>query len=248
MQNPDDPSNLNKTEHQPIFLLPQAVMILAILLIAIHFAYELSLDDSGKLEVWIWLGFIPARLFDVSAPGGMWPLIWTPVTHAFLHGDWTHLAMNIAWLAIFGTPVARRFGGGRFLAIFIIGAIGGAALYLAFNLESLGVLIGASGGVAGLTGAAMRFVFEPVQMARHPETGVVVALGRKLTSIMGIWANPRARAFTLFWLGINLFIPIYGLFTDSDGPLIAWQAHIGGFVVGLILPGVIERNMLKAHQ
>ncbi len=248
VQTPENSSNSQNAEHQPVFLLPKAVMILAILLIVIHAAYEFSLDDSGKLEVWIWLGLIPARFYNTTVPGGMWPLLWTPITHAFLHGDWTHLGMNVVWLAIFGTPVARRYGGLRFLAVFIIGAVGGAGLYLVFNLESSGVLIGASGGVAGLTGAAMRFVFEPVQMARHPKTGAVVVLGRKLASIMGIWANPRARAFTLFWLGINLFIPIYGLFSASDGPLIAWQAHIGGFVVGLILPSIIERHLVARSK
>jgi membrane associated rhomboid family serine protease len=238
----DNSENLSQNQHQPIFLLPQVVMIFALILLVIHIAYEFSLDERGQLEAWIWLGFIPYRLFDASAAGGWLPLLWTPVTHAFLHGSWMHLFINMAWLAIFGTPVARRYGGTRFIITFIAGAIGGAAFFLLLRLNYSGILIGASGGIAGLTGAAMRFVFEPAQMLRNPETGEIVAVGRRLAGIAEMWANVRTRTFVLFWLGINLLIPVYGFFVAAEGPQIAWQAHLGGFFVGLVLPGLFERR------
>ncbi len=217
-------------------------------MLVIHAAYEFSLDAEGKFQVWIWLGYIPARFIQSDIPGGMLPLLWTPITHAFLHGDWTHVFMNVAWLAIFGTPVARRYGSLSFVLVFLAGVLGGVALYTVLQINSASVLIGASGGVAGLTGAAMRFVFQPVQVARDPETGETIALGRRLASFSEVWSNSSARMFTLFWVGINLAIPVYSMISGSAGPLIAWQAHIGGFVVGLLMPSVIERYLIRTSN
>lgn len=260
---PDNQShNNNKPQHQPVFLLPQSVMILIMVLIVVHIAFQFALDHDGQLQLWMWFGLIPARLVDPAIVGGMLPLIWTPITHALLHGSWTHLFMNVVWLAIFGTPVARRYGGFWFYAVFFIGAIGGALLYTLLQLNETGVLIGASGGVAGLTGAAMRFVFEPVQIVKQPHSGQpqsgqslhdpaqlyqnpngeTIVLGRRLNTMRGVFSNSRARAFTLFWIGLNLAIPVYDIFVGSSGPSIAWQAHIGGFAVGFLLPSLIERK------
>ncbi|VAW23644.1 Rhomboid family protein, partial [hydrothermal vent metagenome] len=158
------------------------------------------------------------------------------------HGSWTHLLFNVVWLAVFGTPVARRYGSFWFYVVFFAGAIGGALFYTVLQLDQTSVLIGASGGVAALTGAAMRFVFEPIEVARNPESGEVVAMGRRMTSIAGVFSNSRARAFTLFWIGFNLAIPIYGVIVGAEGPSIAWQAHIGGFLAGFLLPSLIERR------
>ncbi len=226
-------------------LLPGVVSGLAIFLGLVFLAYEVVLDARGQSQVWMWLGFIPARLVQSGIPGDMWPLIWTPVTHAFLHGSWTHLIMNVIWLAIFGTPVAYRYGTSGFFIAFLAGAIGGAIFYGALQLDSFSVLIGASGGVAGLTGAAMRFVFEPVIVRHDPETGEVVAAGRRLADFFRVWANVRSRTFILLWMGLNLAIPVWGAFSESGGLTIAWQAHIGGFVAGFVLPGILEKGKRK---
>ncbi len=235
-------------QSQPIFLLPRSVMTLAMILLVIHAAYEFSLDGGGKMQVWIWFGFIPARFFETGIQGGMLPLLWTPITHAFLHGGWVHVFMNVAWLAIFGTPIAHRYGGFVFLLIFLAGVLGGVAFYTVLELHSVSVLIGASGGVAGLTGAAMRFVFQPVLTKVNPETGEIVSLGRQLASFPQMWHDTRARVFTLFWLGINFAVPLYGFVVGTEGPMIAWQAHIGGFMVGLVLPDLIERIKLQPRS
>lgn len=245
-QNHSSPSQ--PTDSQPIFLLPKVVMIMGMTMLVIHAAYEFSLDAEGKYQVWIWLGFIPARLLSTDIVGGYLPLLWTPITHAFLHGDWTHVFMNVAWLAIFGTPVARRYGNFSFILVFLAGVLGGVALYAALQINSGSVLIGASGGVAGLTGAAMRFMFQPVQIARDPETGEVTAMGRRLGNMVELWSNSSSRMFIIFWVGINLAVPVYAMMSAGGGPQIAWQAHIGGFVVGLMMPSLIEKILLKSSN
>ena len=79
--------------------------------------------------------------------------------------------------------VAQRYGAWPTVAIFALASIAGALAFAATTLPALQVLLGASGGVAGLTGAAVRFIFQPLLVARHPETGEVVPLGRRLATL-----------------------------------------------------------------
>lgn len=229
-------------QREPIFLLPASVAILAVLLLVIYAAYDWSLNDGGKNLAVLWLGYLPIRLSESGLPGGSLPMLWTPVTHAFLHASWSHVLLNVAWLAIFGTPVARRYGGVAMLVAFLVSAVAGALFYTLLQIGDAHILIGASGGVSGLTGVAMRFIFQPTQVARDPESGQVLVLGKKLASWSEMWSNIRTRTFTLFWVGINLAIPVYSLFGGGGGISIAWQAHIGGFIAGLLLPGLFERK------
>jgi membrane associated rhomboid family serine protease len=135
----------------------------------------------------------------------------------------------------------RRYGAGPMLALFLLSAAGGAALFAATTLYSQVYLIGASGGVAGLTVAAIRFMFQPVLVGTNPETGERVVLGRKLASIAGVFANPRSRWFTLIWLALNAAVPLVPLLTGST-LAIAWQAHLGGFAAGFLLVALFERK------
>ncbi len=114
---------------EPMFLLPGVVTALAGLMALVHLAQVLVLNDQAELELMVWFSFFPVRLLvPGEIPGGLLPLTWTLFTHAFLHAGWEHLLINVAWLAIFGTPVARRYGARAFLALFLIGAAAGAAL------------------------------------------------------------------------------------------------------------------------
>lgn len=228
---------------EPMFLLPGAVTVLVGVLVAIHLASTLVLNPEGQVQLLFWFAFQPYRIVLAEIdPSIAIPLIWAPFSHAFLHAGWDHLLINSAWLVIFASPVARRYGAGAMLAIFLISALGGAALFAATTLHSQVYLIGASGGVAGLTGAAIRFMFQPVLVTRHPETGETVVLGRRLATIHDVFVNPRSRWFTLIWLVLNAAIPLVPLVTGSALG-IAWQAHLGGFAVGFLMVGLFERKV-----
>lgn len=233
---------------QPVFLVPGIVTALVGLMWAIHLGASLILDSEGLYNLRIWFGFIPLRFVGAEVlPGGAWPLAWTGFTHAFLHADFMHLAVNSAWLAVFGTPVARRYGGGATLAVFLLGALAGALLNAAHQLLDIDqflILIGASGGVSALTGAALRFIFQPVIVKHDPETGEPVVLGRRTATFAELFKNVRSRVFIIFWLGGNLVIGFAPLIMGVDVP-IAWDAHIGGFVAGLLLPTVFDRAVRK---
>jgi membrane associated rhomboid family serine protease len=232
---------------QPVFLLPGVVTALAGLMVAVHIAASF-LDPQGYEQLIIWFGFLPFRLYAFpDQPGDLLPLLWTPVTHGFLHANWEHLIINTAWLAIFATPVARRYGARATVGIFLLAAVAGAA---AFTLSAMilgptsGIfLIGASGGVAGLTGAATRFIFQPVLYAADPETGAPVPAGRRLASLRELFVNPRSRWFTIIWVFLNAVAPLLPIF-GGVGLTIAWQAHLGGFFAGLLLVPLFERRPL----
>lgn len=239
---PESQENQPSTRREPAINLPLAVLILLGLMIAIHLVRVMILNEQADVELQFWLAFIPFRLIAGQEDASLYlPLIWTPFTHAFLHAGWEHLFFNGVWLAAFGTPVAQRYGGWRMLILFLVSAAAGALLFAVTVLPNNQWLIGASGGIAGLTGAACRFIFQPLIVARDPETGEQHILGRRLARLSEIWRDRRAMPFIVIWLVLNAAVPFLPLLIgESLG--IAWQAHLAGFLAGLFLVPVLERR------
>ena len=202
-----------------------------------------GLNESAQDAVLTWLAFVPDRLLQPAQfEGGAWPLLWTPFTHAFLHAGWEYVGLNTIWLAIFATPVTQRYGGTGMVLLFLIGAAVGALAFAATTLPQLQVLLGASGGIAALTGAAVRFIFQPPVVAIDAETGERHVIGRHLASLGEFVRNPTARFFSLTWIVLNGIVPLVPMFTGANDLQVAWQAHIGGFLAGLLLVPLFERR------
>jgi membrane associated rhomboid family serine protease len=224
---------------EPVFNIPPVVLGLVAGLCFIHVMvhFVLPIDQSDALlELF---AFEPLRYYvttelDGPLPGGALAGIWTFVTYAFLHADLTHLVFNLIWLIAFGTPVARRFGTWRFLAFFAFTAATGALAHLISHFGEDVPAIGASAAVLGMMAAAMRFVFQPggpLGFLRLGEAETYRVPARPLAAML---RDPRTLLFGLAWLGLNalLGLPLFSM--PGVEASVAWQAHIGGFVGGLL--------------
>ena len=156
----------------------------------------------------------------------------TALTYAFLHGSWAHVLINSVWLAAFGTPIVRRCGAGRFFVLLALSAVGGAVLYAAMNPLQVLPMIGASGAVSGLMAAAAWFMFAPASW--HWEGRLTQPHERPRETPAHMIRNRQVLIFLGIWFATNYvfaFVQPLGLMDAS----IAWEAHIGGFVVGLLV-------------
>lgn len=222
-----------KTGTQPAFNAPASVLGLIGVLVAIHLVLALGGLD-WQIESWRLFAFVPARLAGPysTTPGSE---IWSFLTYGFLHADWTHLLFNCLWLLVFGTPVARYLGSVRFLGLCAVAAITGAAASLLLHWGEQVIMIGASGAVSGLLGAAIPIIYG----RRVPGGGRPLSFGELVT-------NRRALIFMAIWLLVTLFSGASGWTGNSfmaEGG-IAWEAHIGGFIGGLAaFYGLARRNV-----
>ena len=137
--------------------------------------------------------------------------------------------MNCLWLLAFGPVVARRFGALLFLPFFLVCGAIGAATYLAFNWGSTAPVIGASGAISGLMAAGIRMLPLPLYLGGPRSQGLSPIFSRQIL------------LFTVLWMGINLVFGLTGVGgVGSEVRLIAWQAHVGGFLAGLLLAGIFD--------
>jgi membrane associated rhomboid family serine protease len=197
---------------EPMFNLPPGTLWLGVAMVVV-FLVESQLEGRA----WSWLfgtfAFISTVFWppgaEMPGPAGLMTL----VTHAFLHGDFMHLALNLGFLLAFGSFVERHLGLGRYLLLFALTAAAGALTELWFRGPEPLALIGASGAVYGMTGAAARFMF---------------AGG-------GLDQRRRALVFVAVFLGLNLVLGITGLGDFLAGAAVGWKAHAGGFLAGVAL-------------
>lgn len=256
----------SRSRREPVFNLPAAIASSIMVLVAIH-AVRLLLSEEADFKLLIDWAVIPARwavalgdariedvmesLKGIGFEGELSPFQalahyvldggearpWTALTYAFLHGSWAHVLINSVWLAAFGTPIARRCGAGRFLALSAASAIGGAVLYAYMNALQVLPMIGASGAVSGLMAAASWFMFAPAEW--HPEGRMTQPHDRLRESLTGMLTNRQVLIFLGIWFAANYLFAFVQPFGVTDAS-IAWEAHIGGFIVGLGLFPLID--------
>ena len=219
---------------EPIFNIPPVVLAVLAMLALVHLARTLLLTEQQDIEFLLTFAFIPARYDNSVVLGGTLPGggadIWTFVTYALIHADWTHFGVNAVWLLPFGSAVARRFGTLRFLAFLAVTSAAGAGLHLATHPGEQYPMIGASAAISGTMAAAMRFAFQrggPLSMLRgsDAESYHVPAL-----TLVGVFRDARVLLFLAVWFGMNIIFGAGSFPTLTGGETVAWQAHIGGFL------------------
>lgn len=222
---------------EPIFNVPGVISGLAVALVGIHLVRTLLLSPQADLEVLATFAFIPVRYLPdahLYLPGGFGAQVWTFVSYALLHANWVHLVVNLIWFLAFGTPVARRFGTVRFLLFCAVTAAAGALAHLVSHLDGILPMIGASATVSGTMAAAIRFAFAP-GAALGGGAGHPAADHRPAGSLGSSFRDRRILVFVAVWFGLNLLFGVGISVPGAEGAEVAWQAHVGGFLAGLLL-------------
>jgi membrane associated rhomboid family serine protease len=185
----------------------------------IAFGYELLAEAGGTLEQTFYtMGVVPFEVTNNFGPA----VALSFLTSMFLHGGFMHIIGNMLYLWIFGNNVEDSMGRGRFLVFYLLaGSLAGAAQVLA-NPNSLLPSIGASGAIAGVLGA---------YIVLFPKARVQTLI------FLGYFARVAQLPALLvlgFWFVLQLFngLLAFGM-TQTGG--VAWFAHVGGFVAGLLL-------------
>ena len=165
----------------------------------------------------------------MANPGTLWERAIPFVSYMGLHGNWTHLIINCLFLLAFGPIVARRFGTVLFFLFFLVCGVVAALCYLALNWGSPVPVVGASGAISGLMAAAIRMLPGQAPWVQQGEAPLAPLLSRQIL------------VFTALWVAVNLMTAFTGFGLGGEGGLIAWQAHLGGFLAGLLLSIPFDR-------
>jgi membrane associated rhomboid family serine protease len=203
---------------EPALRAPVSALLLAASFVVLY-AVQLAAPEPDQPVARF--GFSPADLAE-----GRWTGLFTAL---FVHGGWAHAFLNALGCLAFGAPVARLFGPGKgvaaFFAFFLVCGALASLGYAALHWGAPHVLIGASGAVSGLMGAASRLIDRRFGLAPFTSRTVV--------------------SMALAWLFVNAVVAMVGLGGVAGDAPIAWEAHLVGYAVGLALVGPTLRLLRR---
>lgn len=185
------------------------------------FFVESVLNEVGLAEFFYRFGVIPNLFLQTIQAGNIGEAFAPLFTSTFLHGGWLHIISNMLFLWVFGDNVEDRIGHFKYLMFYLtVGFIGNLAQILA-NPQSTIPIIGASGAVAGILGA---------YYISFPRAKILALIPIVFFfTLMEI----RASFFIIFWFVLQVFNGVFSISTVGNS--VAWWAHIGGFLGGVIL-------------
>jgi len=190
------------------------------------FFYELTLGGNELHQFINTWGLIPTRL-----TAGLSEAWITILSSMFIHGGWFHILSNMWILVIFGDNIEDHMGGGRYLFFYLMSGAAAALLQTYLLPESDMPMVGASGAIAGVLGAYI-FLFPRARIA-------------SLVPILFIFTLVEVPAvvFLGFWFLTQLFSGWLSL-QGADVGGVAWWAHIGGFLFGLLAVNLFVRRRI----
>lgn len=198
---------------EPMINMPPLTKYLIGLILLTHITVHYFLSPEQTDWVFMNLGFVPERFNETPFS----PLVLASLfTHTFLHGGWMHVSMNLLMLAAFGSGVEKWLGTKRLIVLFFASALFGVGAHYLLNANSEFPMIGASGGLSGLFAAAI------IMLSRGQ---------REMGGKFGILP------FVLIWIGLSI---AFGMMGGPDGSIIAWAAHVGGFLGGFAVLKLIK--------
>ena len=213
----------NPTRRRPV------VTVALIALCVLVFLWQISGGGHGFQRTVYGLGMIPAVLTGRARLAAGLEMVdpWaTLLTSMFLHGGWMHLIGNMLYLWIFGNNVEDRFGHFGFLAFYLASGLAAAAAQILPDPASETPMVGASGAISGVLGAYLVF---------FPRARVLVLIP---VGFMFVYTLPAAWLLG-FWF---LFQILSALATPATAGGVAWWAHIGGFVFGVVVAILVRER------
>ena len=193
------------------------------------FIYELSLGRRLDAFIFQW-AMIPAEVTTAPLGGGPIgpPTIATLFTSMFLHGGWEHLLGNMLFLWVFGDNVEDSMGRLRYLVFYLLSGLAAAAAQIFVTPDSPLPSLGASGAVSGVLGA---------YLVLYPRARVLTWVPVLLFLVVRL----PALVFLGIWFAFQF---VRGLAAIGDASMggVAWWAHIGGFVAGVVLINIFRRR------
>lgn len=210
---PPSEDHSGSVAREPVFRAPLALILLIAALLAAFALQSITGVDAGAAR----FGFAPADLGR-----GAWDRL---ITAQFVHGGWGHVLMNTLGALAFGAPVARLFGSGLrgVAAFFAFYLCCGALACLGYALVHSGsetLVVGASGGISALMGAASRLIGLRLDGAGER------LLPFRSSTVLGMAAA---------WLAVNALIGWLGVSPGVGAAPVAWEAHLFGYGAGLLL-------------
>ena len=230
-----------RPSREPFLNAPATIFWLIGILVAAH-VVRVTLPAPWPEYLLFDFSFIPAR-YSLAASGipepGLLDRIIPFISYMFLHGDYVHLGFNSVWLLAFGPIVAKRLKATRFLLFFLLCGILAALTHLVVYFGAVEQVVGASGAVSGLMGAAIRIFYGRLFYGRRTPQGEAPPLAPVFSrAILG---------FTIVWLIANFVAGVTGLGLSDTTASIAWVAHLGGYFAGLFAITVFDRSSFRAE-
>lgn len=200
------------------------------------FFWQISLGSGGYQRIVYSLGVIPVVLFgeaELPPELALVPPEATLITSMFLHGGLMHLAGNMLFLWIFGNNIEDSMGHGRFVIFYLLCGIGAALTQAFIYPDSEVPMIGASGAISGVLGAYLL-------LYPHARVLVLIPLGffLQLVRLPAVWVLG-------LWFVFQL---LSSALADTSGGGVAFFAHIGGFVAGMLLIAAFKRRSVRFFQ
>ena len=231
----------------------QRTPIVNYLLIALNVIVWLFVEGAGSpmalARAVCDLGLIPGELTGALPPGTRFPMgdglvcltdpgrqISHVFTSMFLHGSWMHLIGNMWFLWVFGDNIEDSMGRVRYAIFYLVCGAAAAMTQVLLNPSSVIPMVGASGAISGVMGA---------YLVLYPRVRVyaLLILGFFFTSI----ALP-AWTMLVYWAAIQLVSGVFGLFASESTGGVAFWAHVGGFLAGVVLIKLFARDGdVEAH-
>ncbi|GAA5095436.1 rhomboid family intramembrane serine protease [Bartonella acomydis] len=240
MKDANQQNNVSFFSQQPkesLLNIPFMIVVMITLCFCIYIIPQYFFSYTLSLESFELFSFTPV-LFKTE------PLAfcYTIITYSFMHGSFQHVALNMAWLLVFGTPLVRHLGSLRFLFFWILTAMIAVLTYFVFHHNSAVSLVGASGAVCGMMGAIIRYVFPLNYLGSSMQNDRFLG---PLLPVKKVLRSKSALVFVCLWLSIDFIIGIFSSLFAGEGTAIAWEAHIGGFFSGFLLIRLFDTSRKK---